>query len=55
MPMPTGLTSQAVFCCKKIQIMAFSNHPQRKDAQIGGFKKQNAKRAMSARRVAELL
>ncbi len=45
----------AIFCCKKFEIVAFSIIFLRKDAHIGGFRKQNAKRATSANNFAELL
>ena len=43
------------FCyCKKFEIVAFSIIFLRKDAQIGEFRKHNAKRAISAKDVAGL-
>jgi len=45
----------AVSYCKKVEVMASSNIFLRKDAQIGGFHNQNAKRATPANEFARLL
>ena len=49
-PLPASRNS-----CKKIEIVASSIIFLRKDARIGGFSKQNAKRATLANNLAGLL